>query len=207
MWSSLPPFPPVDDLPLENYSPPSSPPLENSSHDPSTDLSLTSLNLRDQTTVSSSDLDPAQIDHDKSFAPCTAPDQQVSIVSKDETNLRASTDEPVTGDDSFLNGNVDFHNPRVEKKTNEPELVVSEVIVLPPPEELGCGHPFLLFVCLAVLLQERDRILSDKMEYDVMVMHFDKMVRKRSPKKVLSLAIKLFAEYLRSDMFSTSSTT
>lgn len=69
---------------------------------------------------------------------------------------------------------------------------------LPPPEELGCGNPFLLFICLAVLLGEREEIISTKVEYADLVMHFDNMIRRLSPDKVLSKAMQLFAGYLRS---------
>jgi len=109
-----------------------------------------------------------------------------------------------------FDGNIDFQNPRSEKRTvdsSSASNLPTSNDPLPPPEELGCGHPFLLFVCLAVLLQERDQIMESKMEYDDMVMHFDKMARKHSPCKVLSKAMRLFAEYLRSDSCCSYSST
>lgn len=77
-------------------------------------------------------------------------------------------------------------------------------IKLPPPEEFGCGNPFLLFVCLAVLLDQRDELMSGKHEYDDLVMHFDRLVRKHHPNKILSKAMKLFAAYLKSQALSSN---
>ncbi|KAJ8302097.1 hypothetical protein KUTeg_021084, partial [Tegillarca granosa] len=60
-------------------------------------------------------------------------------------------------------------------------------IKLPPPEEFGCGNPFLMFVCLTLLLQHRDAILRNKLEYDEIAMLFDRMVRKHNVHKVFTL--------------------
>lgn len=76
---------------------------------------------------------------------------------------------------------------------------------LPPPEELGCGNPFLLFICLAVLLGEKEELVNAKVEYADLVMHFDKMIRRHSPAKILSKAMQLFASYLRSQSSVTFS--
>ena len=135
--------------------------------------------------------------------------QKESRKSATESNIALISNRASYGDELALEGDVDFQNPRSEKRTLDTKLENSSLASepLPPPEELGCGHPFLLFVCFAVLEQERDQIMVSKMEYDDMVMHFDKMVRKRSPKKVLSKAMRRFAEYLRSDNFCTSSST
>ena len=216
MWSSLPPFPPRNDLPLENCSPPSTPSetVSSACDTLSFDHVFSSLNLNDQTTVSNTDLAPEKQyvndfsdsrNSEKSSKVCIAPTLHDATVSSAGIDPYSTADNSNLFNDLSLDGNVDFHNPRIERKTNDSlSNDVTESDRLPPPEELGCGHPFLLFVCLAVLLQERDRILSDQMEYEVMVMHFDKMVRKHSPKKVLSRAMKLFAEYLRSDSSPSS---
>lgn len=50
---------------------------------------------------------------------------------------------------------------------------------LPPPQELGGGHPFLMFVCLAILLDQRDTILNNQMQFDEIHMHFDRISRQR----------------------------
>ncbi|XP_013791235.2 TBC1 domain family member 25-like, partial [Limulus polyphemus] len=68
---------------------------------------------------------------------------------------------------------------------------------LPPPDELGGGNPFMLFLCLTLLLQHRDTIMRNNMDYNELAMYFDKMVRKHNVQRVLHQARSMFAEYLR----------
>lgn len=69
--------------------------------------------------------------------------------------------------------------------------------LLPPPNEFGGGNPFLMFLCITVLLQHRDHIISKGMDYNEMAMHFDKMVRKHNVIKVLNQARQMYARYIR----------
>uniref|UniRef100_A0A182UHV6 Rab-GAP TBC domain-containing protein n=1 Tax=Anopheles melas TaxID=34690 RepID=A0A182UHV6_9DIPT len=69
--------------------------------------------------------------------------------------------------------------------------------VLPPPQEFGGGNPFLMFLCLTILLQHRDYIMKTGMDYNEMAMHFDKMVRKHNVTRVLNQARQMYAEYRR----------
>lgn len=68
---------------------------------------------------------------------------------------------------------------------------------LPSPSDFGNGNPFLMFLCLTLLLQHRDFIMRSNMDYNEMAMHFDKMVRKHNVTKVLSQARKLYQDYIR----------
>ncbi|XP_022256984.1 TBC1 domain family member 25-like isoform X1 [Limulus polyphemus] len=68
---------------------------------------------------------------------------------------------------------------------------------LPPPHELGGGNPFMLFLCLTLLLQHSDSIMRSNMDYNELAMYFDKMVRKHNVTRVLHQARTMFAEYLR----------
>ncbi|XP_054709704.1 TBC1 domain family member 25-like [Uloborus diversus] len=68
---------------------------------------------------------------------------------------------------------------------------------LPPPQELGGGNPFMLFLCLTLLLQHRDTIMKNRMDYNELAMHFDKMVRKHNVHRVLHQARAMFREYLQ----------
>lgn len=68
--------------------------------------------------------------------------------------------------------------------------------LLPPPNEFGGGNPFLMFLCLTVLLQHRNHIMSKGMDYNEMAMHFDKMVRKHNVTKVLNQARQMYARYI-----------
>ncbi|NXF00114.1 TBC25 protein, partial [Menura novaehollandiae] len=67
---------------------------------------------------------------------------------------------------------------------------------LPPPEELGQGNPFLLFVCLAMLLEQREAVMARAGDYNEVAMHFDRLVRRHHLPRVLRRAKGLFARYL-----------
>lgn len=68
---------------------------------------------------------------------------------------------------------------------------------LPSPTDFGGGNPFLMFLCLTILLQHREFIMQNSLDYNEMAMHFDKMVRKHNVTKVLSQARRLYQDYLR----------
>lgn len=69
---------------------------------------------------------------------------------------------------------------------------------LPPPNEFGGGNPFLMFLCLTLLLQHRNYVMKSNMDYNEMAMHFDKMVRKHNVTRVLNQARRMYADYLKS---------
>ncbi|CAH1783631.1 unnamed protein product [Owenia fusiformis] len=73
-----------------------------------------------------------------------------------------------------------------------------ELPPLPAPDEFGQGNPFLIFLCLTLLLQHRDHIIHNDMDYNDLAMHFDKMVRKHNMPRVLRQAQSLYAAYLQS---------
>lgn len=68
---------------------------------------------------------------------------------------------------------------------------------LPPPGQLGGGNPFMMFLCLTLLLQHRDVIMRNRMDYNELAMHFDKMIRKHNVHKVLQETRFRFDEYIR----------
>lgn len=70
---------------------------------------------------------------------------------------------------------------------------------LPPPTELGAGNPFLIFLCLACLLQHRRHIMAARLDYQDIAMYFDRLVRGHNVERVLAQARKLFREYLNQD--------
>ncbi|XP_070558659.1 TBC1 domain family member 25-like isoform X2 [Ptychodera flava] len=75
---------------------------------------------------------------------------------------------------------------------------------LPSPQEFGGGNPFMLFLCLTLLLEHRDHIISNQLDYNETAMHFDRMVRKHHVEKVLHRARTLFADYLRAEIISST---
>lgn len=69
--------------------------------------------------------------------------------------------------------------------------------LLPPPHEFGGRNPFLMFLCLTVLLQHREVIMRNAMDYNEMAMHFDKMVRKHNVNRVLNQARQMYTVYIK----------
>lgn len=87
----------------------------------------------------------------------------------------------------------------VPQMTNSCEEVteMGKPNLLPSPTEFGGGNPFLMFLCITVLLQHRNHIISTSMDYNEMAMHFDKMVRKHNVTKVLNQARRMYARYMK----------
>ena len=81
--------------------------------------------------------------------------------------------------------------------SDDMEVRLNNLKQLPPPEEFGFGNPFLMFLCLTVLIQHRDFIMKNGMEYDELAMHFDRMVRKHNVNKVLHQTRILYSDYIR----------
>lgn len=81
--------------------------------------------------------------------------------------------------------------------TQGPRAPARPFIVLPPPQEFGNGNPFLMFLCLTLLLQHREQIVRSNMGYEDVAMFFDKMVRRHNVGKVLHQARELYSDYLR----------
>ncbi|CAG4998389.1 unnamed protein product [Parnassius apollo] len=74
---------------------------------------------------------------------------------------------------------------------------------LPSPTVFGGGNPFLMYLCLTVLLQHRDYIMRNRMDYNELAMHFDKMVRKHNVNRVLNQARQMYAIYLKQQAHKT----
>ena len=68
---------------------------------------------------------------------------------------------------------------------------------LPPPQEFGCGNPFLMFASLTLLLQHRDTILGGSLCYEEIAMHFDRLVRRHNAPRMLHHARQLYTNYLK----------
>lgn len=68
---------------------------------------------------------------------------------------------------------------------------------LPHPRYLNDGSPFPLFLCLAILLINRDHVLNNQMDYAMLAMFFDKLSRKHDSAKILSKARNLYFEYIK----------
>uniref|UniRef100_A0A0P4WA70 Rab-GAP TBC domain-containing protein n=1 Tax=Scylla olivacea TaxID=85551 RepID=A0A0P4WA70_SCYOL len=81
------------------------------------------------------------------------------------------------------------------------------VTSLLPPEDFGGGNPFLMFLCVTLLLQHRNHIIKNKMDHNELAMYFDKMVRQHNVTKVLGHARRMFENYLKLDFSKIRSKT
>ncbi|XP_060108724.1 TBC1 domain family member 25 [Heteronotia binoei] len=84
-----------------------------------------------------------------------------------------------------------------------PAAASPAAVSLPPPQEFGKGNPFVLFLCLAILLEHRDYIIKNDMDYNELAMHFDRLVRRHNLNKILHRAKALFANYLQSEVWDS----
>lgn len=69
-------------------------------------------------------------------------------------------------------------------------------VTLPSPTDLGSSNAFMMFLCLTMLLQHRDTIMSRGYDYNEIAMYFDGLVRKHKVKTVLESGRHLFHSYL-----------
>ncbi|XP_030640317.1 TBC1 domain family member 25 [Chanos chanos] len=87
--------------------------------------------------------------------------------------------------------------------TNKPETSTVKPCSLPPPQEFGKGNPFMLFLCLSILLEHRDHIIKNSLDYNELAMHFDRLVRRHNLGRILQRAKALFADYLQSEVWDS----
>ncbi|XP_018084806.1 TBC1 domain family member 25 isoform X2 [Xenopus laevis] len=90
-----------------------------------------------------------------------------------------------------------------ELEADAPAIASPSPISLPPPQEFGRGNPFMLFLCLSILLEHREQIMKQNMGYDELAMHFNRLVRRHNLNRVLHRAKTLFADYLQSKVWDS----
>lgn len=108
--------------------------------------------------------------------------------------------------------NVEKFDEKIPEINGDVHLVtsceeVTEIVksnMLPPPNEFGGGNPFLMFLCITVLLQHREVIIRNNMDYNEMAMHFDKMIRKHNVNRVLNQARQMYAGYIKQHTIAQS---
>ncbi|KAJ8370144.1 hypothetical protein SKAU_G00101720 [Synaphobranchus kaupii] len=83
------------------------------------------------------------------------------------------------------------------------EAVLCTLPTLPSPQELGQGNPFMLFLCVSLLLEQRAHVMQSGLDHNELAMHFDRLVRRHSLAQVLHRARALFADYLQSEVWDS----
>lgn len=138
--------------------------------------------------------DPIEIRDDP-----TDPDSDTTATDVNPTAPNTATDaleDPWAGgwawEDSWSSSSSSSSSSSEEEEVG----VEDDGAPLPPPAELGQGNPFLLFVCLAMLLEQREAVMARAGDYNEVAMHFDRLVRRHQLPRVLRRAKGLFARYL-----------
>ncbi|KRX91239.1 TBC1 domain family member 25, partial [Trichinella pseudospiralis] len=66
-------------------------------------------------------------------------------------------------------------------------------------QKLGSDKPFLIFICMTMILQHRNLIMRKRMDINDMTMFFDNQMKHYNVKKILRLARQRFADYFHDD--------
>lgn len=92
---------------------------------------------------------------------------QTDLQVDDKTDLMNACEEA-----SEMTASTVINEPKIDvTPTTESVVSTSSVrcLELPEPTEFGNGNPFLMFLCLTLLLQHRDYIMQNNLDYNEMV--------------------------------------
>ncbi|XP_017294304.1 TBC1 domain family member 25 [Kryptolebias marmoratus] len=141
----------------------------------------------------------------------TAPSVKMSVTSPSHVQSSSLLSSPILsfGGSSLSGSRSSADNPSspgnkspVGSRANTPNASIKPCS-LPPPQEFGRGNPFMLFLCLSILLEHRDHIMKNNLDYNEIAMHFDRLVRRHNLSRVLQRAKALFADYLQSEVWDS----
>ncbi|XP_069544662.1 TBC1 domain family member 25 [Brachyistius frenatus] len=147
----------------------------------------------------------------------TTPTVKTSVASPSHAQSRSLLSSPILsfGRGLSLSGSRSSSNPLPSPGARLPgtaantpgslkaETTSIKLCSLPPPQEFGKGNPFMLFLCLSILLEHRDHIIKNSLDYNELAMHFDRLVRRHNLSRVLQRAKALFADYLQSEVWDS----
>ncbi|KRX36588.1 TBC1 domain family member 25 [Trichinella murrelli] len=72
-------------------------------------------------------------------------------------------------------------------------------------QKLSSDKPFLIFICMTLILQHRNLIMRKRMDINDMTMFFDNQMKHYNVKKILRLARRRFADYFQDDFYHAPS--
>ncbi|XP_030683261.1 TBC1 domain family member 25-like [Nomascus leucogenys] len=109
-----------------------------------------------------------------------SPDPLLSSFSHPDS---PSSSSPPSTQEGSATANMAGSSPLVQEvgspKNPGKSLPPTPPVGLPPPQESGRGNPFVLFLCLALLLEHRNHIMRNGLDGNELAMCFDRLVRKR----------------------------
>ena len=88
-------------------------------------------------------------------------------------------------------------NSSAGSPTNPTKPEVRDPSKLPPPQDFGGGNPFLMYLCFTLITMHREVLIKNGMCYEEIAMHFDRLVRRHNPHRVLHIARQMYTEYLK----------
>ncbi|KAG7477526.1 hypothetical protein MATL_G00070530 [Megalops atlanticus] len=124
-----------------------------------------------------------------------------SLLSSPILSFGRASSPPVGATSKPLSSNLP--SPGAKPAISPSNLDANKPVSLPPPQEFGKGNPFMLFLCLSILLEHRDHIMKNNFDYNELAMHFDRLVRRHNLGRVLQRAKALFADYLQSEVWDS----
>ena len=168
-------------------------------------------------TVPKGSASSAQVMSSTGISSPTTPTVKTCVASPSHTQNRSLLSSPILsfGGGHSLSGSRSTSNslpsPGIKSPSttaNTPGSLKAEATSikpcsLPPPQEFGKGNPFMLFLCLSILLEHRDHIIKNSLDYNELAMHFDRLVRRHNLSRVLQRAKALFADYLQSEVWDS----
>ncbi|KAL3319348.1 hypothetical protein Ciccas_001992 [Cichlidogyrus casuarinus] len=84
-----------------------------------------------------------------------------------------------------------------EMYDSDPVQMKDCVVELPPPDQLGAGHPFLLFLCFSLLKEYKDELMRTVQDPTDVIHFYQSMKKRHDAIKILNRARRLFDRYMR----------
>ncbi|ESN95106.1 hypothetical protein HELRODRAFT_87093 [Helobdella robusta] len=132
----------------------------------------------------------------------SSPLQPTTSSSAAITATTATTTSAATTASSSSNSNNNGHlNNNISNNNKSPQSLSP----LPPPDEIGHGNSFLMFLCLSLLLTHRDHIMSAMLDFNDTAIFYDRKVRKHNAVNVIVHAKSLYSAYLKNQMYLSRS--
>ena len=102
------------------------------------------------------------------------PDENEILSDEDGTTDNDDTPRDKTDDEEEV-GYSHFNSASTMKVNGSNSMTGLTLVCqkLPEPTEFGDGNPFLIFLCIACLLQHRNYIMQQQLDYQEIAMYFD----------------------------------
>ncbi|VDQ15655.1 unnamed protein product [Trichobilharzia regenti] len=128
------------------------------------------------------------------------PDESVSDFS-DSLSRRQSSHNPPSSHHHHNHRKSSGRLPSFSGESSEPIQIKTSVTQLPPLNQFGQGNPFLVFLCLSLILEYKEIIMSEIKEPGDIIHFYQQHSGKHNSSRILYRAKKLFNKYLEQNNF------